>query len=85
MHLASLRAVGGSVMIAIPKPILDMLGLHADTKVGLTVDQGRLIIEPNQKPRYTLAELISQCDADAPLPHEDKEWLETPATGREIF
>ena len=34
--------------------------------------------------RYTLAELLSPCDADAPLSEEDREWLEAPRAGAEL-
>jgi len=85
MHLANLRTVGGSIMVAIPKSILDMLGLRADTKVGLTVDHGKLVIEPSPRPSYTLAELLAQCNPKAPLSAEDKEWLNTAPAGSEEF
>ncbi len=63
MHLTTLRTVGGSVMFAIPKPILEGLGLVPNTQVGLSVSEGRLIVEPQPRPRYTLGELIAECDA----------------------
>lgn len=34
--------------------------------------------------RYTLAELIAQCDPSAPLTEEDRAWLDAPPVGREI-
>jgi len=43
MLLTTLRAVGGSVMFAIPKPILEGLGLSVNTQVALSVSGGRLI------------------------------------------
>ena len=36
-----------------------------------------------RKSRYTLAELMSQCDANAPLSAEDRAWIDAPAIGRE--
>jgi hypothetical protein len=33
--------------------------------------------------RYSLAELMAQCDASAPLSAEDRAWLDAPAIGRE--
>ena len=85
MHLAKLRTVGGSVMFAIPRPILESLGLRPDTQVGLSVADGRLIVDPRPRPRrYTLAELVAQCDASAPLTEEDRVWLDAGPAGREI-
>lgn len=46
MHITSLRTVGGSVMIAIPKAILASLNLSPNAKVDLMVDDGRLIVAP---------------------------------------
>ena len=52
MSTETLRAVGGSVMMAVPK-------------------------------RYTLAELVAQCDPSLPLSKEEQEWLDAPAVGLE--
>lgn len=38
-----------------------------------------------RKSRYDLAELIRQCDADAPLSAEDRAWMDAPAIGREVL
>jgi len=85
MLLTTLRNVGGSVMFAIPKSILEGLGLSPNTQVGLSVSEGRLIVEPHPRPRYTLAELIEQCDLSAPTTEEDQAWLEAKPTGREMI
>jgi antitoxin ChpS len=85
MHLAKLRTVGGSVMFAIPKSILEGLGLSPHSQVGLSVSEGRLIVEPHHRPRYTLAELMDQCDLSAPMTDEDQAWLEAAPVGREAM
>jgi antitoxin component of MazEF toxin-antitoxin module len=33
--------------------------------------------------RYSLAELMAQCDASAPLSAEDRAWIDAPTVGRE--
>jgi antitoxin ChpS len=83
MHLAKLRTVGGSVMFAIPKPILEGLGLGPNTRVGLSVTEGRLIVQPLPRPRYTLPELLAQCDPGAARTEEDRAWLDDEPVGRE--
>lgn len=83
MYTAKLRAVGGSVMFAIPKPMLDGLDLHANQQVGVSISEGRMIVEPKVRPRYTLAELLAQCDFEQPMTDEDREWLDAPPVGRE--
>ena len=45
MHTTNLRKVGGSVMLAVPPAILEMLHLQAGI-VGVSVNGGRLVIEP---------------------------------------
>ncbi|WP_225772564.1 AbrB/MazE/SpoVT family DNA-binding domain-containing protein [Inquilinus sp. Marseille-Q2685] len=85
MHTTNLRKVGGSVMLAVPPAILDILHLDAGAKVGLTVDNGRLVIEPQGRPRYTLDELLAQCDPSADLTPEDREWLDAKPVGSELL
>ena len=85
MLLTTLRAVGGSVMFAIPKPILEGLGLSVNTQVALSVSGGRLIVEPHPRPRYTLAELMEQCDLSAPVTDETQAWLDDGPVGRETI
>jgi antitoxin ChpS len=85
MHLTTLRTVGGSVMFAIPKAILEGLGLTPNTQVGLSVSEGRLIVAPLPRPRYTLAELLAQCDLSAARTEENQAWLDAPPMGREAL
>ena len=83
MHTANLRKVGGSVMLAVPPALLDVLHLSAGSKVGLAVDNGRLIVEPRPRPRYTLAELLAASDYSQPQAPGEREWVDAPAVGRE--
>jgi len=81
MPTATLRAVGGSVVMAIPKRILDLVHLQAGSRVDIDVRQGQLIVIPRRKKRYTLTELLAQCDSAAPLTAEEREWLDAPPLG----
>ncbi|HEY0879292.1 MAG TPA: AbrB/MazE/SpoVT family DNA-binding domain-containing protein [Zeimonas sp.] len=82
MYRTSLRKVGGSVMLAIPPAILDLLELQAGSRVELGVEGDRLVVE-QPKPRYQLDELLAKCDASAPLSAEDEQWLREKPTGSE--
>jgi antitoxin ChpS len=82
MHMTRLRKVGGSIMLAVPPALLDTLGLAADKMVGLDVVGGELVVRP-ARPRYTLDELLAQCDPAAPLSDEDRDWVDSPVVGRE--
>jgi antitoxin ChpS len=85
MAVSTLRNVGGSVMMAIPKPLLDTLGLSANAKLDVTVEDGKLVAVPKARPKYTLEELLAQCDPDATLSIEDQEWMDIQPVGREII
>lgn len=85
MHHTNLRKVGGSVMLAVPPAILDLLHLRAGATVGVSVDGGRLVIEPKPRPHYTLDELLAQCDPAAEQTVEEREWLDAEPVGRELF
>jgi antitoxin ChpS len=84
MHTTNLRKVGGSVMLAVPRAILDLLHLEAGATVGLAVDGERLVVQPQPKPRYTLDELLARCDPDAENTAEDRAWIDAAPSGREL-
>lgn len=85
MHTINLRKVGGSVMLAVPPALLDILRLRPGAKVGLAVRGGRLVVEPQQRPRYTLEELLAQCNPKAPRSKGDRAWLNSKAVGGELI
>jgi antitoxin ChpS len=85
MHTTNLRKVGGSVMLAVPPALLDILHLRPGAKVGLAVQGGRLVVEPQQRPRYTLEELLAQCNPKAARSKEDREWLDSKPVGGELI
>jgi antitoxin ChpS len=85
MHTTNLRKVGGSVMLAVPPALLDILHLRPGAKVGLAVQGGRLIVEPQQRPRYTMEELLAQCNPKAPRSKEDRKWFDSKPVGGELI
>jgi antitoxin ChpS len=85
MYKTTLRKVGGSVMLAVPPALLDSLHLRPGAKVGLAVRSGRLVVEPQQRPRYTLDELLARCNPKAPCTKEEQEWLDDKPKGRELI
>jgi antitoxin ChpS len=90
VHTTNLRKVGGSVMLAVPPALLDILQLQAGATVGIAVERGRIIVKPRQRRRYTLKELLAQCDPKAQRPRgkarkEDQEWLDSKPVDRELI
>jgi antitoxin ChpS len=84
MHTTNLRKVGGSVMLAVPPALLDVLSLRPGVKVGIAIERGRLVVEPRRKPHYTLEELLAQCSAKAVRTREEREWLSGRPVGDEL-
>jgi len=85
MHTTNLRKVGGSIMLAVPPAILDILHLSAGATVGMVVDHGRLVVDPAPRPQYSLEELLAQCDGSAEISTEDRTWLNSQPVGNELL
>ena len=80
-----LRKVGGSVMLAIPRAMLDALELAPDASVGLSVKAGKLVVDPQKRRRYSLDELLAQCNPAARRSREDRIWQKSRPVGHEII
>ena len=85
VRAARLRKVGGSVMLAIPKPMLEALDLAPDAAVGLSIKSGRLVVDPKQRRRYSLDELLARCKPSARRSREDRTWQAGRPVGREFL
>jgi antitoxin ChpS len=84
MATVTLRNLGGSIVLAVPKKILSLVDLEAGSRVQVSVEHGRLIVEPQKKPRYTLAELLPR-SRRADLRGKDRAWLQSPPVGKEAL
>jgi antitoxin component of MazEF toxin-antitoxin module len=80
----TLRNFGNSIGLVIPKPVRDSLRLSAGQTVTLEQTEQGLLVKP-RPPKYTLEELLAQCDPSAPMPEDIAEWLDAPAAGREVW
>ncbi len=85
MRTAVLRQVGGSVMLAVPPALLDVLEIRSGSMVDLDINAGRLIVVPRHPPSYTLEDLIAQCDQTAPPDDDDRAWIDGPSLGKELL
>jgi antitoxin ChpS len=85
MHITSLRKVGGSVMLAVPPALLDILKLQPGARVGIAVRNRRLVVEPQQRPRYSLDELLAKCDPKAQRSKQERDWLAAKPAGSELI
>lgn len=72
-------------MMAVPPAILDRMNLRAGTVVDLEINEERLMVKPQAKRRYTLGELLAQCEAEAPITEGEREWIDGAPVGRELL
>ena len=72
-------------MLAIPKPILDGLDIHANEQVSLSVEAGKIMITPRSRAKYTLQELLAQCDVNAPMSDFERAFDSVSPVGREVL
>lgn len=85
MYTSNLRKVGGSVMLAVPPAILNMMHLQPGATVSLAVESGCLIVNPQLRKQYSLQDLLAQCDTSAPLSSEDRDWTASAPVGEELL
>ena len=76
------------MLLAIPSGLLAELQLKAGALVRLSVDCGRLIVEPVVesvvRTTYSLQDLLAQCDPLASNSSEDEVWTGAKPAGREL-
>lgn len=82
MNIAKLRAIGGSVAVTLPRPLLRQMGLDAGSEVEITSDGRSLVLAPRRK-RYALADLLRGMRA-GDMPAADG-WDAAPPAGREVW
>lgn len=82
---AVLRQVGGSVMLSLPQAFLKQLNLSAKSNVDVSLKNGKLIVEPVSRPKYTIDELLAQSDYSGNTNEEERQWLDAPAAGGELL
>ena len=86
MATVTLRKLGGSVVMTVPKKILHLLDAGTGTQLDIRAANGKLIVEPRRKPKYTLAELLKKCNArNMALTPGDRKWLRGKPVGKELI
>lgn len=75
------------MVLTIPKTHARALKLSEGERIGISVAEGKLVVDPAviDRPRCKLDDLLAQCDPKAPLSGEDVAWLnDQPAGGERI-
>ena len=83
MHSATLRSLGGSVALTLPKQLLKSLGLESGSEVEIALDRGKLVVSPKKRPTYTLDELLARCEGKRF--RIDTEWERAGPVGKEAI
>jgi antitoxin ChpS len=80
MVTVKLRKVGGSMMLAIPPSVLEVLAFGSDAPLSLSVSKGKLTVA-QAKPRHRLEDLLAEHETSREV---DPDWLDMPSVGGEI-
>lgn len=79
-----LKKMGNSTALIVPPTVLRDLGLAVGHALTLeTTADRRIVLTPKRK--YTLAELIAQCDLSAPPPADMADWDRMTPQGGEAW
>lgn len=81
-----IRKIGNSSGAILPAAILKKLNLVEGAEVDVQEEGAHIVIKPYQaRAKYILADLLKQCDENAPLPDDLEQWDKAPVVGREIL
>uniref|UniRef100_UPI001F21FCA4 AbrB/MazE/SpoVT family DNA-binding domain-containing protein n=1 Tax=Ideonella sp. B508-1 TaxID=137716 RepID=UPI001F21FCA4 len=79
-----LKKMGNSTAIVMPPGVLKHLGIGVGQHMTLeTTADGKIVLSPKRK--YVLADLIRQCDLNAPPPADLRLWGAAEAVGQEVL
>ena len=84
MSKAVLRSIGGSVMVAVPKPFLAQTNLGPGSEVDVSIRDGAILLSP-ARPRYALKDLLAQCDFGKRSPRAETDWQNAAPVGKEVI
>ena len=72
-------------MLAIPPSLLEIVDFRAGTRVGIIIENRQLVVTPQPRPRYTLKQLLAQCDPKAARNRGGRAWLPGEPVGKELI
>ncbi|MDP1636056.1 MAG: AbrB/MazE/SpoVT family DNA-binding domain-containing protein [Gallionellaceae bacterium] len=81
----AIRKLGNSAGIILPAALLRSLKCEVGQTIEIEVEDGRLVVTPVRRKRYTAAELNSQCNRRAPMPEDLVAWDNAPDVGSEAL
>lgn len=84
--LTRIRKWGNSAAVRLPTGTLAKAGLALDSAVEIRASEGQVVVSAVTPVEYTLDELLDACPpTKMTLSDEDRQWLDSPAVGEEIW
>lgn len=82
----AIRKIGNSSGAIIPSAMLKKLDLKEGDTIEITEEGSRIVIQPKtERPKYSLDELLLECDKQAELSNELQDWDTAGAVGKELL
>lgn len=81
----AIRKLGNSAGLILPATLLREMKLSIGETVTAEHVDGALVLKPAAKKRYTVAELVAQCDLTAPVPADMAAWERMEPVGKELL
>lgn len=82
----SVRKVGNSAGMTIPAVLLKSQGLAIGDSLDIEEHDGYIVLKKaSSRPKYTLDQLLNECDKSASVSDEMKEWDVINSVGEEIW
>lgn len=75
---------GNSAAVRLPAELLALLRVKRGDRLSVNVQPKGVLLTPS-RPKFALANLIAQCDPEAPEPVDLAAWSDIKATGRESW
>lgn len=76
---------GNSTAIRLPAPLLKHMGLSVGSALNVAYTRNSITLVPvDLRPQYSLADLVAQCDANAPEPAGLEAWNSMLLTREEL-
>ncbi len=83
MTTVTVRQLGGSNIVSIPKQIGKALGLHAGSELDLSIVENKLVLDPVAE-KTSLEELLAGSPRENfRITEEDREWIDAKPVGKE--
>lgn len=80
----SIQKWGNSAAVRLPTGLLDQLKVAPGDKLTVDVRSDGVLLKP-KRAAYSLADLIAQCDQNAPMPKDMEAWNNAKPVGNEAW